>query len=196
MSGRDAHDFYPTPVPLIEAALTQFRTFTSGFTPDRVLDPGAGTGVWGVAARKHWRDAWIAGVELREQPRPDAYDHWLTGDFLASATQLPSVDLVIGNPPYRHAEKFVRAAWDVASPNGYMLLLLRLAFLEGQARARGLWRELQPLAVWVCAARPSFIAEGEKAGRTDSTAYAVFVWQKGLPGIYAPTLGWLNWKTA
>lgn len=195
MRPRDPADFYPTPLALCRAALgllppniapTMFPA-----TNPLIFDPGAGTGVWGKAARDKWPDAEIGGCDIRDLPCPSDYNCWLpTYDFLSRGGE--SVDLVMGNPPYKFAEKFCRKALALTREGGYALFLLRLAYLEGQARSRGFWRDFPPCAVHVLSARPSFITEGFNAGKTDATAYAIFLWRKGYKGL--TTLDWLDWK--
>jgi len=72
-------------------------------------------------------------------------------------------------------------------PKGHIFFLLRLAMLESQRRARGLWQEHRPKKVYVLGRRPSFTGNG----KTDATAYALYLWQKGWQG--ETTLDWLMW---
>jgi hypothetical protein len=172
MRPRDAHDHYPSPLPLCHAALRLIPPMT----PRWILDPGAGAGVWGEAARARWPISHITGVELRRDvPRPLVYDRYERFDFVTEAAFYSGYDLVIGNPPYKHAEAFVRAALEATRTGGYVCFLLRLAFLESQERGKGLWKAHPPQTVAVCSRRPSFSGDG----KTDATAYAVFVWQRG-----------------
>lgn len=183
---RDPHDHYPTPVDLIAACLAPYA---SHFDRPHILDIGAGDGAWGRAARALWPAAHITGVELRPvEPAPE-YDHWHTGDYRTLPDSL--FDLVIGNPPYRDAEAVVREGLRRVYGRGAVIMLLRLAFLEGQARGRGLWREHPPVRVRVLTRRPSFTGNG----KTDATAYAVFEWA-AEPGRKPPVIGWLNWEIA
>jgi predicted TPR repeat methyltransferase len=83
MRPREPNDFYPSPYKLCKAAVGLLRSYTH----NRVLDPGAGTGNWGGAARERWgpRLATIAGVELDPRPQPvwsrkGAYDTWYEED--------------------------------------------------------------------------------------------------------------------
>lgn len=166
---RHLHDFYPTPVAHVEASLD----LLDGITPRRIVDPGAGTGVWGTAARRRWPDAHISGYELRNLPQPAAYDAWFVADYLNKPTWA-DLDLVIGNPPYSMAEQFVRRALGRVIEGGYVLMLLRLGFLEGRARHAGLWQQHPPRIVGVFGDRPSFSGNG----RSDASAYAAFVWRR------------------
>lgn len=188
---RERHDHYPTPSGLCRAAL---GILPGTFAPRYILDPGAGTGVWGAAARERWgAGPQITGVELQLSPRPAAYDRWHCGQFsaytaLAMREGQPAPELIMGNPPYRWAEAFVRLSLAMLSPGGYLVQLLRTAFLEGQARARGFWATHAPISVDTCSRRPSFTGDG----RTDATAYSIFVWRKGdHPRRYSG--GWLLW---
>jgi hypothetical protein len=76
----------------------------------------------------------------------------------------------MGNPPYSHAEEFVRQGYDLLSVGGSLIFLLRLAFLEGQARRDELFQDMPPYQVAVCSKRPSFSGDG----KTNATAFAVF----------------------
>lgn len=181
---RDPNDHYPT--PLIAACLAPYA---ERFNRPHILDIGAGDGAWGRAARALWPDAHITGAELRAVDPAPEYDHWHTGDYRTMADSL--FDLVIGNPPYRDAEDVVRAALGRVYGKGAVIMLLRLAFLEGQARGRGLWREHPPVRVRVLCRRPSFTGDG----RTDATAYAVFEWA-AEPGRKMTALEWLDWGAA
>lgn len=218
MRPRDSADFYPTPLATAYAAL---KLLPKEYTPLHILDPGAGSGIWGLAARRRWGYSRITGVELRNIPAHSEYSHWFQGSLLslpsprvpvppfrdAKAEQRayeqyrfdlwayqqavwtwPRVlyDCVIGNPPYKYAEAFVRLSLEHTVEGGYVVFLLRLAFLEGQERGAGLWKEYPPKQVAVCSQRPSFTGDG----KTDATAYAVFVWQKGYSG--STSLTWLG----
>lgn len=174
-NARHEHDFYVTPAGLIKSALATIER-----APERVLDPGAGTGVWGMMARERWPDASISAYEIREDATPSLdYDHWIQGDFLMSKPQ-PMFDLVIGNPPFSYAEAFVRHSYEWLRDGGQILFLLRLAFLESQERI-SFWREIPLKWLYYCAKRPSFYHKRyfpKKGRKTDGTAYAVFHWAK------------------
>jgi len=189
---REPNDFYPTAIEVCRVAL--------GVLPEQltvkpdcrpfIVDPGAGTGVWGIAAKERW-NALLWGCDIRVLEQPSVYDEWHAKTNFVTSNKTPNADLVMGNPPYKFAEQFVRGAFAAVRNGGYILFLLRLAFLESQTRGNGLWKAYPPKEVYVLSARPSFINEGPKAGKTDATVYGIFVWQKGWVG--KSTLDWLDW---
>lgn len=180
-------DFYPTPNDKVYDGLNVvvnelFRSEVGINEEMRILDPGAGDGVWGNCCRQLWPGSWIVGVELREVVPADGYDQWVIGEFEADVVAQPfglgEFDLVLGNPPYRDAEHFVRTSLAYLRPGGHLLFLLRLAFLESKGRGLGLFRELPPKRVEVCMSRPSFTGNG----KTNATSFAFFLWEKGWQG--------------
>lgn len=169
---RHEHDVYETPPEFAAAGLDLVTT-----SPEWILDVGAGAGVWGTAARARWKRAELIGVELRELPRPDVYDEWIVGDFAEAAPELGTFDLVMGNPPYRHAEAFIRAGLSLLAPGGELLFLLRLSFREGINRNRGLFREYPLAELSVCDRRPKFHSQ-----KNGSIAFGFFRWVKDWQG--------------
>jgi hypothetical protein len=177
---RHEHDRYLTPRSFAEKALDLVEG-----TPSRILDPGAGEGVWGQAAAARWPQAWIIGIDIqpgfpavvREGPR--VYDEWHVGDFLTEAREEGmDVDLVIGNPPFSLAAEFIRHSLNQLTFGGVCVFLLRLAFLESEQRANGLFREFPPEEVSVCTRRPRFYGIKGNGG----TAFAFFKWRLGHKG--------------
>lgn len=194
---RDARDYYPTPKGLVRAALRKYERLSrrihsrAPVAPRTIIDPGAGSGAWGEVAREIWPNAGITGVDLHFPDKPPAYDLWRNHDYIA--TPEPAVysgaDLVMGNPPYKFAEEFVRQAHRDTNTFGRIVFLLRLSFLESQGRALGLWREYPPAMVSVLDRRPSFTGNR----KTDSDAYAVYFWIKGQQ-FKGTMLDWLVWE--
>lgn len=223
MRERDNFDHYPTPIKLCAAALRQFPHANSPSFKWRILDPGAGTGVWGEAARQIWPSAEIHGLELRDVEPNKNYDHWLTGNYMLTRYKI-KFDFIIGNPPYSdlwemeqrrfakeakaRGEKYKRpprpadqpkadaqafitkALTEVFPEYGYVIFLLRLAFLEGQKRSQTFWPKHCPSQVLTLGRRPSFTGNG----KTDSTAYSLYYWT-GVGGRPQETYsgGWLKW---
>lgn len=174
---RREFDFYPTDRLSVVNALGM--ACRGCFIPSRVLDPGAGAGIWGQIARRRWPCCQITGVELRDVQPHKSYDEWLNGSFLDDTVPLlPPYDLVMGNPPYSDAEAFVRRSLDLLRDGGRLVFLLKLSFMAGQRRSSGLYSEFPPRWYIPCSRRPSFTGDGHSAPEE----YAIYVWQKGFSG--------------
>lgn len=174
-------DFYATSPGFAHAALNELPP---AFAPLKILDPGAGTGVWGRAAKARWPDCRVTGVELRDTPCPPAYSFWSANtDYVAHDPPHRQYDLIVGNPPFKPAEAFVRKSMGLLREGGYCFFLFRLAFLEGQERFAGLWQDYPPKRVIVASRRINF------TGNSNPNSYAMYLWQKAWHG--ETTLGWL-----
>lgn len=87
-----------------------------------------------------------------------------------------AVDWIVTNPPFAHAEAFLRQAWPLASRG--VALLCRLAFRETIGRHELLSREI-PLSVYATFAERVPMLKGRyEIGASSRTAYAWFVFLK------------------
>jgi len=173
---RRTHDHYPTEPTLITAALSTALEYMP-MQPAEILEPGAGDGRWGAEAARLTGATRITGVEIRNEIRPDAFTSWYPGqDFLTwTYYQKNPFDMVVGNPPFKYAEGFVRHGWELLAPGGIMVYLLKIGFMASVGRYESLWNEIYPANVFVCSTRPSFYN-----GSTGGDEYAVFLWKKTL----------------
>ncbi len=198
--GRSPRDLYITPPELALEAIIQFEINERLAKQEIIysLDAGCGTGVWGdsIVWLGHYDDdgtmftPLIDGIDIEPNIlSPNVYDHVWKMDFLD--LHCGGYNIIFGNPPYSLAEKFIRHALDLLEPEGYVYFLLRLSFLEGIARGRGLFKEFPIKRVYVCSRRPSFFSTNGKH-TTDTLAYAMFLWQKGYNG--KTELEFLDWN--
>ena len=165
---RQPDDYYATPAWCVESVLPRLR-------PDRsmvVLDPAAGEGAILSAVLAYEGSFITKAIELNPERAKICQEvaHVRTGDALTMIW--PPADLILANPPFSLALEFVRLAchhlrlWG----GGKAAFLLRLAFLESKERNTFL-RGRMPDEIYVLPRRPSFVG-----GKTDSCAYAWFVW--------------------
>lgn len=180
---RQPRDYYPTQDSLCDAALD----LVAGQVPKEIMDPGCGQGPWGKAAKVRWPGAAVTGVDI-DPGICEEYDKVIKGDFLQLSKSTEPYDLIIGNPPYKFTEEFVRKSLDILSGNGQIIFLLRLNFLASRKRSTGLFKDHPPKAVYVLSTRPSFTGDN----KADDSEYALFVWAAGNK---APTeVHWYDWK--
>lgn len=110
----------------------------------------------------------IKTIDIRDTSLASIKTDYLTYDLPVK----PQV--IITNPPFNIAMDIInKALYDVAD-NGFVIMLLRLNFLETKAR-KDFFDSHMPKYIFVHHKRMSFTDKGG----TDSIAYCHMVWQKG-----------------
>jgi hypothetical protein len=185
MQKRLVNDAYNTPLAVANACVRAVDWMLG--REAAVHEPHVGGGSFLQALRTARPDLVLSASDLDRDVEGFAYAlaHDIPAvdiDFLDTAPE--GVDWFIGNPPYNAAQAHVEHALQHA--NKGVAFLLRLAFLESNTR-RELFKRGDLFEIIVLSRRPSFTQ-----GRTDSAAYALFVWRKGFYGY--PTLRWMDWK--
>lgn len=180
---RLADDAYLTQDALALAICQKLRSLGVKFVQN-VLEPSAGEGAFVRAVQVTWPHAEVISVEPRAEAAakiqygavvPSTLEEYAT----PAQQRWSDFDLVVGNPPYKHAEDHVRLARAMCDSGGHVAFLLRMSFLSSQGRVQRLW-DAQPGLRWLIplAQRPTFVA----GGGTDNSEYAVFVWQTNYTG--------------
>ena len=208
-SGRRKDDFYVTPFEVVEAILPHVLDprMTS------VCDPACGDGAILSVLAALYPELRLQGIELDQSRRAKTVELLgMPNNQLACADALScdcdlwwDADLIITNPPFSLAQEFVERALatrrmfameglsrlahglaQTSEPKTMptVAMLLRLAFLESAKRAA--FHRRYPADVYVLSSRPSFTGDG----KSDSCAYAWFVWGKGKGGSWTV----LDWK--
>jgi len=223
MRDRDCFEHYPTPYELCLAALKESRLTAFPSMNLSILDPGAGTGVWGEAARTIWPNAHITGIELRDTvTHPTAYDTWLTSNYITTQFVDRKFDLIIGNPPYgdvweqeqrrlkkeakRRREYYVRPKRPADQPMADAEAFTRkalselamggsLVFLLRLAFLEGQNRSEK---FWPTHCPEKVLTLSKRPsftgnGKTDATAYSMFYWSINNSHSEYYKGGWLKW---
>lgn len=178
---RRALDAYYTPVGAVERLLTMMPAFRAslGDSP-RLLEPCVGGGAFVQALTPHLpaETTWITN-DL--DPNVAAQTHWDASDptnWWPLFAHGQTIDAVITNPPFNVAEKIAWAALD-NQRIPWVIMLLRLSFLEPTISRRQLFRAHPPSYVFVTP-RISFTGDG----KTDNVTTAWMVWHKDHHGEY------------
>lgn len=96
---------------------------------------------------------------------------------------------ILTNPPYKYAKEFVERGLDLVSEGMYVIMLLKIQFLEGQARLE-LFKKYPPKYVYVNSARQTCYINGDMSTKMSSAScYCWFVWEKGFKG--EPIIRWI-----
>lgn len=148
----DENDFYPTPARTTRLILPHLPPAT------RWLDPCAGTGALLDVVREERRATIVQGIEIDPARALVCQEKGLdveVNDALAIPTW-PAMHVILENPPFNLAMEFLeRSLFEAKKHDAIVCVLLRLAFLEGQARAD--FHRANPADVYVLAERPQFI---------------------------------------
>ena len=182
------HDGYLTPPIVAEAAISKLITTFPHFNPGTVLEPGCGMCVHlDYAAQEYDSIIFSLGVDIDAPEFFDPFHEVVKADFLTYPPPL-KFELIITNPPFTYAEKFIRRAATMLAPGGIAMFLTRYAIATGKNRTAKLWKEINLRYIWMLDRRPSFAFGGN-----DSCEYAYILFDNGLPG--KPQMDWLTWKT-
>lgn len=113
---------------------------------------------------------------------------FLDDDFLEIAKNSVAHD-ILTNPPYKYAKEFVERALDLVEDNRYVVMFLKIQFLEGQKR-RELFDQHPPRYIYVNTSRQMCYLNGDMNQKMSSaTCYCWFIWQKGFKG--EPVVRWI-----
>jgi hypothetical protein len=175
---REAHtyDKYFTPTDQICLFLREFSSVVSLDWNDAIiLDPCAGGDAnnppaYPAAIEKVFPgELYITSLDIRE----DSPCMFPGTNFLELKENLEA-DITISNPPFNCALDFIKHAMSVTVQGGWVIMLLRLNFLESVTR-KEFFDQYMPKYIFVHHRRMSFTDDGA----TDSVAYAHFCWKVG-----------------
>ena len=199
-----------TPIPIAYQVLAAVAIETAAeFRPrPRILDVGCGEGAWSVAARRIWPEAWVMGIEPRDEAIPHATrncDQVVHGYFPKDLPELDPFDLVIGNPPFSYKPPgkrkinlfpaFVPAALRLLRRGGTLCFYATNSLGQRGRRTRELFEEHPP---WLqlrvsgdVGHRGPKREEIKGSGEQDQRCYSGWVWvADGEGGAMEVQNGW------
>lgn len=166
--GYDRHkaDYYVTPVKEVKNFLNEWFLDLQAEgeynvvceRPDKLkwLDPCAGgdkdTPMSYADTIKEAFGVEVDTIDIREDSRADIKESYL----IQNST---GYDVVITNPPFDQALPIIKKALSDVKEGGYVVMLLRLNFLEGKAR-KEFFAENMPERIYVHHKRMSFVIGG------------------------------------
>ena len=96
---------------------------------------------------------------------------------------------IVTNPPYKHAEDFIKHALELVPDGKKVCMFLKIQFLEGKARKK-MFEEYPPARVWVSSSRIKCGNNGVFTSSASMMALAWYIWEKGYKGD--TVLKWFN----
>lgn len=111
-----------------------------------------------------------------------------TLNFLTRENANYSCD-ILTNPPYKYSKEFVEKALEIQANGYYTIMLLKIQFLEGQARQK-LFKKYPPKYIYVNSKRQTCYINGDMSKKMSSAAcYCWFIWEKCFNG--EPKIRWI-----
>ena len=164
----DGPDDFPTP-PWATRALCEHVLIDYDLTKQSVWEPACGRGYMSRTLEEYF-------AQVTET---DLFDYGRGGlcNFLDFDCDIKKHDWIITNPPFKHAEKFIRKAFEYAQTG--VAMLVRTSFLEGVNRYKTIFGDFDT--------RPTIVAQFSERvpmvkGRVDrkastATSYCWIVWE-------------------
>ena len=182
----------PEPVEKFCRYIEQVKPYSVAY-PATILDPCAGTGVWGNTYKSIFNHSTLYGIDIDTSlEKPEGFDFWQTGSFLDSNLTNKKFDIIISNPPFNLAEKFVHEGFKHLASYGLLAYLLPLAFLSSIGRnIRVFNANKNPNEVIVSSRRIDFTGQGNP-----HTNVAMFIWydmELRQYGTVDTEVTWLDW---
>lgn len=179
---REENDFYATP-PIATEALLKIIDLDKNIP---ILEPCCGRGHISKILEKN--DFKVISNDL-------IYRGYGNGgiDFLLDKNK--EIDCnIITNPPYKYAQQFVEKSMEYVKTGNYVIMFLKLTFLEGGKRYE-MFQRYPPKNIYVFSDRVNsslggdFEKDNEYGG---AVCYAWYIWEKGYNG--KPTIDWIKIK--
>jgi hypothetical protein len=164
----DSLDDFPTP-PWGGRALCDYLKASGGIMNGMTCwEPAANRGYLVRGLKDYFR--YVAGSDVHDYGAGFGVEDFL---FPGPTMVETRVDWIITNPPFRLAQRFAERALDLAPQ---CALLVRSAFLEGQARYEGLFSKRPPSLILQFTERLPMNRGVCRADMTTATAYCWLVW--------------------
>ena len=178
---RQPVDYYATEPHSLEIFLDKIKQ-DGIILPKEIYEPACGGGHLSEVLKSHGYIVYSS----------DLYNHGYGNvgvDFFKSDIK---TECILTNPPYKQALPFVKKAIESVTDNGYVLMFLRIQFLEGKERF-AFFQNNPPKFVYVNSSRQNCAKNGEfeKYKRISApVCFCWFIWQKGFKG--EPIIRWIK----
>lgn len=121
------------------------------------------------------------------------YPNTEVADYLTYSSD-EKFDLIMTNPPDSLGQEFVNKSMSMLSKGGYLIMFLKIQFLEGMKR-KPMFNKYPPKYIYVFRKRMGTWRNGEEFDddgkhRSTTMCHAWFVWQDGFSG--EPIVRWID----
>lgn len=182
---REMNDFYATDPRALEMFLTAFA-IDGLHLHENIWEPACGMGHLSKVLEDLGHNVLSTDLIDRGYGTVNEDTDFLNGKYY---THTKFNGDILTNPPYKYAKEFVETALDKIEYGNYVIMFLKIQFLEGQGR-RDLFDKYPPKYVYVNSARQTCYINGDMSKKMSSaTCYCWFVWEKGFEG--EPVIRWI-----
>ena len=184
------HEFYSTHPNSVETFLNYgFRGHYLDKKDVLIWEPACGKGNISRTLVKNGFNVISSDLIDRYTHLTDIGQIYEPASFFDFETIDPNVTCIMTNPPFSMAEDFIRHAYEIGNPDMWIIMYLKLTFLEGKRRYL-LFKDLPLEYVYVHSSRQGCSPGGATDfGNGGAVAYAWFMWRK--EGSWTTELKWL-----
>ena len=176
---REKDDFYATDPHTLEIFLEKLKEDNFKLH-DKIWESACGEGHLSKVLEKEYK---VISSDLKDR------GYGITGiDFLKVDKEWNGD--ILTNPPYKYAKEFVEKGLELVTTGNYVIMLLKIQFLEGKDRYK-LFKTKPPKYIYVNSSRQTCYINGDMSNKMSSAScYCWFIWQKGWYG--EPTIRWIK----
>lgn len=176
---REVNDFYSTDPNTLEIFLDALDR-DGVKLHDNIIEPSCGMGHLSEVLIHHGYN--VASYDLVDRGYGETGVDFLKSNYVGTFD-------ILTNPPYKYAQEFVEHSLDILEDGCNCIMLLKIQFLEGQAR-RKLFEKYPPKYIYVNSTRQTCYINGDMSKKMSSAScYCWFVWEKGYTG--EPIIRWI-----
>lgn len=180
---RETNDFYATDPNTLELLLKELKK--DGIKlHHNIWEPACGKGHLSKVLEENGYE--VLSTDLVNR------DYGIVSDFLHGKYYIYNKfnGDILTNPPYKYAEEFIETAIQKVEYGYYIIMLLKIQFLESKGRY-DLFKKYPPKYVYVNSSRQTCYINGDMSKKMSSAScYCWFIWQKGFEG--EPIIRWIK----
>lgn len=184
--GRVDNDYYATDPKAVKQL---FNTFAINKRINSFLEPCVGGGNIANEVINILKPSTTKFIDIVDRGYPNTD----VADYLTYSSD-EKFDLIMTNPPYSLGQEFVNKSMSMLSKGGYLIMFLKIQFLEGMKR-KPMFNKYPPKYIYVFRKRMGTWRNGEEFDddgkhRSTTMCHAWFVWQDGFSG--EPIVRWID----
>jgi len=173
------NEFYSTHPDSVQCFLNEFKLPTTF----KILEPCCGLGNISRVLVQNGYD--VISTDLVDRgyyQMTDIGKTFLSADFFNIKTLNPEIKVIMTNPPFSLAEQMIRHALNILPTDGYLIMYLKLTFLEGKKRFK-LFQDFPPQTIYIHSSRQGCSPKGELNFKNGgSVAFCWWIWKKNWNG--------------